>query len=301
MTEPTHLEKWIRFWQLVTLWEHIRKPIWKDWELYWFEKCICDCWEETYIRKANLKSWHSTTCWLPSHSKVKKLNKWLRFWRLTTLWEWEYRQEGIDKHNIWFEKCVCDCWKEIYVRNYCLKRWTTTSCWCYANECSVKNNTIHWDRSRTNPQAERRFYNIWKWINQRCNDSNEYNKIWYKHYWWRWIKNTWEKYTDFKADMFDSYKEHVAIYWEANTSIDRIDVNGNYCKENCRWATVEEQMNNTRMSWVNRFWISKEDLAKKYHTTVSTIWNIFWKSWDDFNKTIEKLEHTVNAETLYED
>jgi len=60
-------------------------------------------------------------------------------------------------------------------------------------------------------------------------------------------------------------------------------------------------MNNTRMSWVNRFWISKEDLAKKYHTTVSTIWNIFWKSWDDFNKTIEKLEHTVNAETLYED
>lgn len=46
--------------------------------------------------------------------------------------------------------------------------------------------------------------------------------------------------------MWQSYYKHIKQYWEKNTTLDRIDVNWNYCKNNCRRATREEQMNNMR-------------------------------------------------------
>jgi hypothetical protein len=46
--------------------------------------------------------------------------------------------------------------------------------------------------------------------------------------------------------MWESYEIHVKEYWEKNTTIDRINPNLNYCKENCRWATWKEQSLNKR-------------------------------------------------------
>lgn len=75
-------------------------------------------------------------------------------------------------------------------------------------------------------------------MKSRCNSTDP-------KYGGKGIKVDWEDYISFKNDMYDSYLEHIEKYGEKNTSIDRIDCKGNYNKDNCRWATIDVQNNNT--------------------------------------------------------
>ena len=52
----------------------------------------------------------------------------------------------------------------------------------------------------------------------------------------------------FYNELFESYKNHVDEFGEKDTSLDRINPNGNYEKGNVRWATCKEQANNKRNS-----------------------------------------------------
>lgn len=79
----------------------------------------------------------------------------------------------------------------------------------------------------------------------RCRSDNPDTKSKYKD---RGItvSKEWENFSNFRRDMLESYEEHVKKYGEGQTSLDRIDNNKGYCKENTRWATWSEQINNRR-------------------------------------------------------
>jgi len=90
-----------------------------------------------------------------------------------------------------------------------------------------------------------KFYRTWGNIKTRCNNSSSDH---YKNYGGRGIKNEWNKFIDFYNDMYESWLSHVKKFGEKATTIDRIDNDGNYCKQNCRWATSKEQYWNSRAS-----------------------------------------------------
>ena len=162
--------------------------------------------------------------------KIKDIKPWLIIEYIEILWFWPKRYLWISKrdHKTIDIRCNCGVTKNILITVF--NRLKIKSCWCKSII------TKHW-------MWNTRFYRIYWWIKQRCNAKYH---PYYKYYWWRWIKNTWIKFEDFKKDMYLSYLKHVEDFWEKETTIDRKENSWNYCKNNCRWATLKEQANNKR-------------------------------------------------------
>lgn len=103
------------------------------------------------------------------------------------------------------------------------------------------------DWRTTHNMTHTEFYSVWGNMKDRCynKDNSRYN-----NYGGRGIAvcDRWldpvNGFKNFKEDMYDTYLEHIRVYGESDTTIERIDVNKNYCKENCTWATLKEQANN---------------------------------------------------------
>lgn len=90
----------------------------------------------------------------------------------------------------------------------------------------------------------RRLYGIWKGMNYRCNKEGSPA---YEHYGARGIE-VCSRWLDNNVEGFNNFYDDMGIPPSNRHSIDRVDVNGNYEPDNCRWATQTTQMNNTRVN-----------------------------------------------------
>ena len=163
--------------------------------------------------------------------------------------------------------CRCDCGKYIETLKKSLTGHQIKSCGCKYNKVNVKQY--------------KNFYFVYQHLLRRCNNPKDKE---YHNYGGRGIQCLWKKFEEFKNDMYDSYLKHLEKYGKENTTLDRINNDGNYCKENCRWATIKEQNRNKRtnvfLTYQNKT-MTITDWSKYLRISLSTIRGRIRRGWTD--------------------
>lgn len=145
-----------------------------------------------------------------------------RFGRLFVL---EYAGKGRQDKALW--KCICDCGSVINAVGISLRSGKTRSCGCLIVDWCKKTK-------RTHGKSTSRTYKSWSCMINRCTNPS-YRA--YHRYGGRGITfdPKWKTFAGFLQDMGERPEKK---------SLDRIDNNGHYYKENCKWSTQTEQCRN---------------------------------------------------------
>lgn len=150
----------------------------------------------------------------------------------------EQTNEKKNGYILYLVKCKCGDISKVsgsYLRQYPERKCRN----CSLKEKNLKGkdhyNYKHGIASRIH--GKKRIYHIWICMRQRCNNPNA---VQYCDYGGRGIKicPEWEDVEVFAKDM----GERPSL----RHTLDRIDNDGNYCKENCKWSTYEDQARNKR-------------------------------------------------------
>ena len=186
----------------------------------------------------------------------------------------------------WLVRCKCDCGNYTTTRPYDLLYGKTKSCGCYRKDFPSKTKKTH-------GMSFSRIHRIWTNMKQRCYNSNATA---YKRYGGRGIaicdrwKNSFE---NFYKDMSKGYAD--------NLQIERIDNNGNYYPENCRWAAHTEQSFNKRSNMIIKLNGISQPLAKwleHYRITKSAYYGRIRLGWSIEKALITPIRHQFSKEQI---
>lgn len=145
-----------------------------------------------------------------------------KFGKLTVLEETDKRTKN--KKILWL--CQCECGNTNEISGSDLVTGNTVSCGCMSSRHTAG------DRTRTHGMKSSKLYNVWCAIRNRCQNPNQKS---YKDYGAKGIRvcEKWQTFEGFYEDMGESFVEGLTI--------ERKDLKGNYCPENCEWITKEQQ------------------------------------------------------------
>lgn len=199
--------------------------------------------------------------------KVKKDLTGMKFGRWTVLCQAEDHIKANGEHEAMWA-CQCDCGTIKNVLGKSLKNGSSKSCGCLKTEITTQRWTKHGLR-RT------RIYNIYAAMIDRCTNARHRN---YYDYGGRGIKicDEWLGENGF----INFYNWTMNNGYTDELTIDRIDVDGNYEPDNCRWITIKEQQLNKRnnhLVTINGVTKFAREWCEEYNVKIDTFWGRLYK------------------------
>lgn len=178
--------------------------------------------------------------------------------------------------------CKCDCGKEVIrITSNLTDKNSIHSCGCQLSYKSRERNKQKYEK-----------YPYYKKLNSRWSKIKERlynpNNISYHNYGERGIKMCEE----WKNDSFAFYKWAIKAGFRPELLLDRIDNNGDYCPENCRWVDRKTQNRNTRRNvfiTYNNKTMCMSEWAEELGTTLKNFWYLSNKNNKNYQMVIEKL------------